>query len=103
MSHHDLAILSHERVERSPRHLVDVARASDCGLYGHHKADDALSAVRKPHAEPDSHIASDGFCFAGIDKKFLTPEGDLRTLPSHLSEFDGIDGFYAARLRRRAA
>ena len=34
---------------------------------------------------------------------FLTEEGDLRTLPSHLPEFDGIDGFYAVRLRRRAA
>jgi len=33
----------------------------------------------------------------------LTEEGDLRTLPSHLPEFDGIDGFYAARLVRRAA
>jgi 16S rRNA (cytosine967-C5)-methyltransferase len=30
----------------------------------------------------------------------LTPDGDLRTLPSHLSELDGIDGFYAARLVR---
>ena len=25
-------------------------------------------------------------------------EGDLRTLPCHLAEYDGIDGFYAARL-----
>jgi 16S rRNA (cytosine967-C5)-methyltransferase len=32
--------------------------------------------------------------------ELLTPEGDLRTLPSHLSEIDGIDGFYAARLVR---
>jgi 16S rRNA (cytosine967-C5)-methyltransferase len=30
----------------------------------------------------------------------LTPDGDLRTLPSHLSEYDGIDGFFAARLVR---
>jgi 16S rRNA (cytosine967-C5)-methyltransferase len=30
----------------------------------------------------------------------LTPDGDLRTLPSHLSEFDGIDGFFATRLVR---
>jgi 16S rRNA (cytosine967-C5)-methyltransferase len=30
----------------------------------------------------------------------LTPEGDLRTLPNHLAEFGGIDGFYAARLVR---
>jgi 16S rRNA (cytosine967-C5)-methyltransferase len=32
----------------------------------------------------------------------LTPEGDLRTLPSHLAEFDGIDGFFATRLVRTA-
>ncbi len=31
--------------------------------------------------------------------ELLTPEGDLRTLPSHFAEMDGIDGFYAARLR----
>ena len=32
--------------------------------------------------------------------QFLTPAGDLRTLPSHWPEFGGLDGFYAARLRR---
>jgi 16S rRNA (cytosine967-C5)-methyltransferase len=32
----------------------------------------------------------------------VTPEGDLRTLPCHLSQYDGIDGFYAARLVRVA-
>ncbi|HKW53364.1 MAG TPA: transcription antitermination factor NusB [Stellaceae bacterium] len=32
----------------------------------------------------------------------LTPDGDLRTLPSHLAEFDGIDGFFATRLVRTA-
>jgi 16S rRNA (cytosine967-C5)-methyltransferase len=30
--------------------------------------------------------------------EWITPEGDLRTLPFHLS--GGMDGFYAARLRR---
>jgi 16S rRNA (cytosine967-C5)-methyltransferase len=30
----------------------------------------------------------------------ITPEGDLRTLPSHLPEYDGLDGFYAARIIR---
>jgi 16S rRNA (cytosine967-C5)-methyltransferase len=33
---------------------------------------------------------------------FVTPDGDLRTLPCHFpdadSRFSGIDGFYAARL-----
>jgi 16S rRNA (cytosine967-C5)-methyltransferase len=32
--------------------------------------------------------------------ELLTPEGDLRTLPCHLAEKGGLDGFYAARLRR---
>jgi 16S rRNA (cytosine967-C5)-methyltransferase len=32
---------------------------------------------------------------------FLTSAGDMRTLPSHLAESGGLDGFYAARLRRR--
>ena len=33
-------------------------------------------------------------------ESFLTPDGDLRTLPSHWAERGGMDGFYAARLRR---
>ncbi|HLB79046.1 MAG TPA: MFS transporter, partial [Dongiaceae bacterium] len=31
----------------------------------------------------------------------ITPAGELRTLPCHLPELGGLDGFYAARLRRR--
>jgi 16S rRNA (cytosine967-C5)-methyltransferase len=34
---------------------------------------------------------------------WLTPDGDLRTLPFHLAEYDGIDGFYGARLVKQAA
>ena len=30
--------------------------------------------------------------------EWLTGDGDLRTLPFHLAEYDGIDGFYGARL-----
>ncbi len=30
--------------------------------------------------------------------QFITPQGDLRTLPSHWPEYGGLDGFYAARL-----
>jgi 16S rRNA (cytosine967-C5)-methyltransferase len=33
----------------------------------------------------------------------VTPEGDLRTLPCHLAEFDGVDGFYSARLVKTGA
>jgi len=31
----------------------------------------------------------------------LNPQGDLRSLPFHLGEKGGMDGFYAARLKRR--
>ncbi|MEC8584862.1 MAG: RsmB/NOP family class I SAM-dependent RNA methyltransferase, partial [Pseudomonadota bacterium] len=34
---------------------------------------------------------------------WLTADGDLRTLPSHLPDAGGLDGFYAARLTRRVA
>ena len=32
--------------------------------------------------------------------EWITPDGDLRTLPCHLSDRGGMDGFYAARLKR---
>jgi 16S rRNA (cytosine967-C5)-methyltransferase len=32
--------------------------------------------------------------------ELLTPRGELRTLPCHLAEKGGMDGFYACRLRR---
>jgi 16S rRNA (cytosine967-C5)-methyltransferase len=32
--------------------------------------------------------------------EWLTPKGDLQTFPSYLSEEGGMDGFFAARLRR---
>ena len=34
----------------------------------------------------------------GAPADWVTDSGDLRTLPCHLAEYDGIDGFYAARL-----
>jgi 16S rRNA (cytosine967-C5)-methyltransferase len=34
--------------------------------------------------------------------ELITADGDLRTLPCHLAEKGGMDGFYAARLVRRA-
>lgn len=36
----------------------------------------------------------------GGDAALVTTSGDLRTLPSHWLEHGGMDGFYAARLRR---
>jgi 16S rRNA (cytosine967-C5)-methyltransferase len=54
----------------------------------------AGAPVTRLPVRPDE-IAGIGEC--------ITQEGDLRTLPSHFPEFDGIDGFYAARLVRRPA
>jgi 16S rRNA (cytosine967-C5)-methyltransferase len=34
---------------------------------------------------------------------FVTSAGDLRTLPSQWSDLGGLDGFYAARIVRKAA
>lgn len=34
----------------------------------------------------------------GADPEWITPAGDLRTLPCHFRAYDGIDGFYCARL-----
>jgi 16S rRNA (cytosine967-C5)-methyltransferase len=36
-----------------------------------------------------------------MPEEMLTAEGDLRTLPFHLAEYDGVDGFYGARLIKR--
>ncbi|HYD15521.1 MAG TPA: transcription antitermination factor NusB [Hyphomicrobium sp.] len=42
----------------------------------------------------------------GIEEAWLTPEGELRTLPCHLARpepgLSGLDGFYAGRLRKTA-
>ena len=37
---------------------------------------------------------------AELPGEFITPEGDMRTLPSHWGKIGGLDGFYAARLIR---
>lgn len=39
---------------------------------------------------------------AGIPAAFMTPEGDLRTLPDLWPDRGGLDGFFAARLERIA-
>jgi len=36
----------------------------------------------------------------GALPEWVTAQGDLRTLPCHLAQHNGLDGFYGARLRR---
>lgn len=47
-----------------------------------------------------AELAPIGAGEVGGEKAFLTKLGELRTLPCHWPEWGGIDGFYAARLRR---
>ena len=58
----------------------------------------AIAAALKTGAWSRDPIAAGEI--AGADE-FLTPEGALRTLPSHWPDIGGLDGFYAARLLRR--
>ena len=39
----------------------------------------------------------------GAPPETITPDGDMRTLPCHLAELGGMDGFYIARLQRQPA
>ena len=57
-----------------------------------------VEAFLSAHAEfaRESLRAADVFGHS----EFITADGDLRTLPCHLAELGGMDGFYAARLRR---
>lgn len=40
---------------------------------------------------------------AGCEPAWITPDGDLRTLPHQMPDGPGLDGFYAARLRKPTA
>jgi 16S rRNA (cytosine967-C5)-methyltransferase len=53
---------------------------------------DADASVKRLEVAPDE---------IGAQPQWITPEGDLRTLPCHFGEYDGIDGFYCARLVKR--
>ena len=51
------------------------------------------------HGAPVRRVPIDPAEFGGL-AECVSPEGDLRTLPCHLAERGGIDGFFAARLMR---
>tara|TARA_R110002110_G_scaffold4877_6_gene24685 strand:+ start:743 stop:2077 length:1335 start_codon:yes stop_codon:yes gene_type:complete len=53
-------------------------------------------------ANPDFHRVPIGPGETGGLTEIVTPDGDLRSLPCHLAASGGLDGFYAARLKRRA-
>ena len=56
----------------------------------------ALFLERNPDFARAALTAEDVFGHS----EWITPDGDLRTLPCHMSGKGGMDGFFAARLRR---
>ena len=50
---------------------------------------------------PDFAVAPAEAAEVGGRAELLRPDGTLRTLPAHLAELGGLDGFYAVRLARR--
>jgi 16S rRNA (cytosine967-C5)-methyltransferase len=38
----------------------------------------------------------------GVEPEWITADGDLRTLPCYLAEYNGLDGFFSARLVKQA-
>jgi 16S rRNA (cytosine967-C5)-methyltransferase len=70
---------------------------ASCSLQPEEGADVIARAIENLPIErlPVEHPDLDG---RAVD---ITAEGDIRTLPCHLAQQGGIDGFYVARLRRR--
>ena len=60
---------------------------------------DRIAALLKTRDDLERVPLRPGELGDGLDG-VITTDGDLRTLPSHLSERGGMDGFYACRLRR---
>ena len=62
------------------------------------ESEERIEAFLREH--PDfTRETVDADCLDGLEE-CISPKGDLRTLPCHLEAFGGMDGFYAARLRR---
>lgn len=62
---------------------------------------DRIEALLRSEAPVERHPIARGEI--DIPAEWVTADGDLRTLPFHLAEYDGIDGFYAARLVKQPA
>jgi 16S rRNA (cytosine967-C5)-methyltransferase len=88
-------------------HAVDLTKPGGLLVYctcslepeeGVEIVEEALASARRLRRCPISAAEVGGIA------AFITPDGDLRTLPSQLPDSDpkmaGLDGFYAARLQR---
>jgi 16S rRNA (cytosine967-C5)-methyltransferase len=66
---------------------------------GRQRVEARIAAGRRGAATPVERVPI-GVHEVGGRAELLSGEGDLRTLPCHLAEHGGLDGFYAARLMR---
>jgi 16S rRNA (cytosine967-C5)-methyltransferase len=62
------------------------------------EGEEQIAAFLSGHREFQHEPLTQGDVFG--HSEWITPQGDLRTLPYHLADQGGMDGFYAARLRR---
>jgi 16S rRNA (cytosine967-C5)-methyltransferase len=62
------------------------------------EGEEQIAAFLSGHREFRHEPIKPGEIFDHAD--WLSPQGDLRTLPCHLADQGGMDGFYAAKLRR---
>jgi len=62
------------------------------------EGEEQIAAFLSGHREFQHEPLAPGTIFG--HSEWITPQGDLRTLPCHLADQGGMDGFYAARLRR---
>ena len=62
------------------------------------EGEEQIASFLATHAEFSRAPVTAGEVFG--HGEWITPDGDLRTLPCHFSDKGGMDGFYAARLKR---
>ena len=92
--------------DRLLRHAIDIVKPGGIVVYctcslqpeeGEQRVDAVLADGLPAERQPLDSAEIPGLC--ALDGA-VTAAGDLRTLPGMLSELGGIDGFFAARLRK---
>ena len=68
-----------------------------CSLEPEEGSDQMEAFLRRDNRFARVPLAAEDVCGHA---EFIDAHGDLRTLPCHLAEQGGVDGFYAARLKR---
>jgi len=97
MSHHQAMLLRHAATLVKPGGTIIFATCSLQPEEGPGVVGRVLSEISTLQRAP---LSSGEF---GLNADWITPDGDLRTLPSHMAANGGMDGFFAARLTKVGA